>query len=131
MLAVSLSEAGMLWIDRTSNPGSWDYNSPPPVDSQTALELLLAYHGWGRAGRYLQEMLGDDEKMSIAVRAYYRRIEMGQMACLIGDRLPRNLAVVASAYDFIVVSRQIDQLLIGLGNAKAICVVANTEWYTR
>ena len=98
MLGMAIAEAGILWIDRTSAPGTWDVSSPSPIDSQTTLELLLTYQGWGRAGRYLQSVLNDDEQMSNSVRAYYQRIERGQMACLIGDRLPRNLAVVASAY---------------------------------
>jgi hypothetical protein len=101
MLAMALSDGGMLWVDRSTNPAGWDMDSQPAIDSQTTLELLLTYHGWGRAGRYLQSVLSEDSKMSDAVRGYHRRIERGQMACLIGDRLPRNLAVVASAYDLL------------------------------
>jgi hypothetical protein len=101
MLAMALSDSGMLWVDISANPAGWDEQNPPAIDSQTTLELFLAYHGWGRAGRYLQEILRSDAEMSTAVRSYYRRIEKGQMACLISDRLPRNLAVVASAYDLL------------------------------
>ncbi|HLK15813.1 MAG TPA: hypothetical protein VKT78_13500 [Fimbriimonadaceae bacterium] len=98
MMAMAVSESGTLWIDRASNPGTWDEHSPSPIDSQTTLELLLTYQGWGCAGRFLQDVLQDDAAMSAAVQNYYQRIERGQLACLISDGLPRNLAVVASAY---------------------------------
>ncbi|MHB8636033.1 MAG: hypothetical protein ACYC96_06125 [Fimbriimonadaceae bacterium] len=98
MLAMAMNESGTLWIDRATSPSTWDVCSPSPIDSQTTLELLLTYQGWGRAGRFLQEVLREDTAMSAAVQAYYKRIERGQLACLISDGLPRNLAVVASAY---------------------------------
>lgn len=98
MMAMAVAETGTVWIDRASSPASWDVHSPSPIDSQTTLELLLTYQGWGRAGRYLQEVMNDDEGMSHAVKSFHQRIEHGQLACLISDGLPRNLAVVASAY---------------------------------
>lgn len=98
MLAQAMAAYGTLWIDRATSPASWDEHSPSPVDSQTTLELVLTYQGWGCAGRFLQEVMRDDEEMSVAVRGYYHRIEQGQLACLVSEAVPRNLAVVASAY---------------------------------
>jgi hypothetical protein len=98
MLAMAMCDSGTLWIDRATSPNTWDVHSPSPIDSQTTLELLLTYQGWGCAGRFLQDVMQEDAAFSSAVRAYYQRIERGQLACLISDGLPRNLAVVASAY---------------------------------
>ena len=98
MLALAMCDSGTLWIDRATSPATWDVHSPSPIDSQTTLELLLTYQGWGCAGRFLQDVMQEDAAISAAVRGYYQRIEKGQLACLISDGLPRNLAVVASAY---------------------------------
>ena len=98
MLAMAMNDSGTLWIDRATTPSTWDTHSPSPMDSQTTLELLLTYQGWGCAGRFLQDVMQEDAAMSAAVRTYYQRIETGQLACLISEGLPRNLAVVASAY---------------------------------
>ena len=98
MLARAICDVGLVWINSVTDPVDWDAEDTVRLDPQVTLELLLAYHGWGRAGRYLQGVLGQDPAMSTTVRRYFRRIEKGQLACVATDGMPRNLAVIASSY---------------------------------
>lgn len=97
-LTRAVLEQGLLWIDTVTNPSGWEFDLDSPLAPHITLELLLAYGGWGKAGRYLHSVLASNPEVDVAVRRYYDRIERGAVPCHAGKGVTQNLAVISSSY---------------------------------